>query len=93
MKELILKILKSKLLFAVVLNLLIMAFCILVTSFHYVTGRDYYNSILICQNHFYYGSTLNYILAVVVGTIQYAVTDINAFVLVEVGLSFCALLS
>ena len=93
MKELILKILKSKLLFAVVINLLIMAFCILVTSFQYVTGRDYYNSILICQNHFYYGSTLNYILAVVVGTIQYAVTDINAFVLVEVGLSFCAFTS
>ena len=93
MKELILKILKSKLQFAVVINLLIMAFCILVTSFHYVTGRDYYNSILICQNHFYYGSTLNYILAVVVGTIQYAVTDINAFVLVEVGLSFCAFTS
>ena len=84
MKEKILKAIKSKLTFAVVLNLLIMSFCILVTSFSYANSKDFYNSIFICQNHFYYSNEINYILAVVIGTIQYAVTDINAFVLVEV---------
>ena len=93
MKEKILKAIKSKLTFAVVLNLLIMSFCILVTSFTYTNGKDFYNSIFICQNHFYYSSEINYILAVIIGTIQYAVTDINAFVLVEVGLSFAAFTS
>ena len=93
MKEKLLKAIKSKLTFAVVLNLLIMSFCILVTSFSYANSKDYYNSIFICQNHFYYSSEINYILAVIIGTIQYAVTDINAFVLVEVGLSFAAFTS
>ena len=93
MKEKILKAIKSKLTFAVVLNLLIMSFCILVTSFTYTNGKDFYNSIFICQNHFYYSCEINYILAVIIGTIQYAVTDINAFVLVEVGLSFAAFTS
>ena len=47
MKEKILKAIKSKLTFAVVLNLLIMSFCILVTSFTYTNGKDFYNSIFI----------------------------------------------
>lgn len=93
MKEKILKALKSNLTFSLVLNFIIMAFCIWVTSFSYENGQDFNNSILICRNHFYYSSTINYILAVAVGTIQYAVTDINAFVMVEIALSFFAFTS
>ena len=93
MKDKILKALKSKLLFAVALNLLIAVLCVWVTSFSYSDSSDFYNSILICRDHFYYSSTINYILAVIAGTIQYAVTDINAFVLVELGLSFAAFTS
>ena len=93
MKELILKVLKSKLLFAVALNLIIAILCIWVTAFSYANSSDYYNSILICRDHFYYSSNINYILAVIVGTIQFAVTDINAFVMVEVCLSFAAFTS
>ena len=93
MKEKILKLLKSKLLFAAALNLIIAILCIWVTSFSYANSSDYYNSILICRDHFYYSNTINYILAVIVGTIQYAITDINAFVMVEVALSFAAFTS
>ena len=93
MKDKILKALKSKLLFAVALNTLIAVLCVWVTSFSYSDSSDFYNSILICRDHFYYSSTINYILAVIAGTIQYAVTDINAFVLVELGLSFAAFTS
>lgn len=93
MKEKILKLLKSKLLFAVALNLIIAILCIWVTTFSYANSSDYYNSILICRDHFYYSNTINYILAVIVGTIQYAITDINAFVMVEVALSFAAFTS
>ena len=93
MKEKILKTLKSKLMFAGVLNLLIMSFCVLVTAFSYANSKDFYNSIFVCQNHYYYSSNINYILAVVVGTLQYALTDINAYVLVEVGFSFAAFTS
>ena len=93
MKEKVLKAIKSKLTFAVVLNLLIMSFCILVTSFSYANSRDFYNSILICQHHFYYSSELNDILTVIIGTIQYAVTDINVFVMAEIGFSFVAFTS
>ncbi|MBQ1716970.1 MAG: hypothetical protein II025_03615, partial [Ruminococcus sp.] len=87
------KVLKSKLLFAVALNLIIAILCIWVTTFSYANSSDYYNSILICRDHFYYSNTINYILAVIVGTIQYAITDINAFVMVEVALSFAAFTS
>lgn len=93
MKEKVLKAIKSKLTFAVVLNLLIMSFCILMTSFSYANSKDFYNSILICRQHFYYSSELNYILTVIIGTIQYAVTDINVFVMAEIGFSFVAFTS
>lgn len=93
MKEKILNVLKSKLLFSVVLNLIIMVLCILVTSFSYENIRDFNNSILICRDHFYYSSSINYILAVIIGTIQYAVTDINSFVMIEIALSFFAFTS
>ncbi len=93
MKEKIIKVLKSRLLFAAALNFAIMVICILLTSFSYESSRDYYNSILICREHFYYSSSVNYILAVIVGTIQYALPDINCFVLMEVVLSFFAFTS
>lgn len=93
MKEKILKALKSKLLFAVALNMILAILCVWVTSFSYANSSDFYNSILICRDHFYYSSTINYILAVIIGTIQYAVTDINAFVMVELALSFAAFTS
>ena len=93
MKEKILKALKSKLLFAVALNMILAILCVWVTSFSYANSSDFYNSILICRDHFYYSNTINYILAVIIGTIQYAVTDINAFVMVELALSFAAFTS
>lgn len=90
MKEKILKFIKSKSLFAILLNVVFMAICVVLTSFSYVDVSDYNNSILICNQHFYYNSSINYILAVVIGTLQYAVTDFNCFVLVEILLSFMA---
>lgn len=93
MKEKIIRVLKSRLMFAAVLNILIAVLCVLLTSFSYESTRDYYNSILICQKHFYYSSSVNYILAVIVGTLQYVFTDFNCFVLTEVALSFFAFTS
>ena len=88
MKEKIINILKSDLLFAIVLNAIVPALCILLTSFSYDNSNDYFNSILICRDHFYYNSQINYILAVVTGSAQYAFPDINCFVLSEVLLSY-----
>lgn len=93
MKALILRVLKSKLLFAAVLNVVIMAVCIIFTSFSYESSRDFYNSILICREHFYYSSSINYILAVIIGTVQYAFGDFNCFVLFELVLSYFAFTS
>lgn len=90
MKEKILKLVKSKSLFAILLNIVFMAICVGLTSFSYVDVSDYNNSILICNQHFYYNSSVNYILAVLIGTLQYAVTDFNCFVLVEILFSFMA---
>ena len=90
MKEKILKLIKSKSLFAILLNIVFMAICVGLTSFSYVDVSDYNNSILICNQHFYYNSSVNYILAVLIGTLQYAVTDFNCFVLVEILFSFMA---
>lgn len=93
MKEKIMIAMRSKLLFAVALNMLIAGLCIWITAFSYADSSDYYNSLFICRDHFYYSSTINYILAVIVGTIQYAVTDVNAFVMVEILLSYAAFTS
>ena len=90
MKEKILKLIKSKSMFAILLNIVFMAICEGLTSFSYVDVSDYNNSILICNQHFYYNSSVNYILAVLIGTLQYAVTDFNCFVLVEILFSFMA---
>lgn len=90
MKDKILAILKSNLLFAIVVNAAVLALCVLLTSFSYDTGGDYYHSVLICRDHFYYSSDVNYILAVIVGTVQYAFPDINCFVLAQVLLSYAS---
>ena len=93
MKEKVLKLIKSKSLFAILLNIVFMAICVGLTSFSYVEISDYNNSILICNQHFYYNSSINYILAAFIGTIQYVFSDFNCFVLVEILLSFMAFTS
>lgn len=89
MKDKILKIVNSKVLFAVVFNVAVMMLCIVITSFSFESTNDYYNSVLICQKHFYYNSQINYILAILIGTAQYVFSDFNCFVLVQILLS-CA---
>ncbi len=94
MKQKILNVLNSKLLFAVLLNGIALALFIIITSFSYDSVSDYTNSILISQNHFYYNNQINYILAMIVGTAQYVMPDFNCFVLAEIMLSwaaFCAI--
>ena len=93
MKEKILNLLKSNLFFSVVLNVAVMLLCIVLTSFSYDSYDDFYNSLSICQNHFYYSNTINYILAVLIGTVQYVFTDFNCFVLVQVLFSCLAFTS
>lgn len=93
MKDKIIKLLNSKLLFAFVLNFLIMLLCIQLTSFSYDSSKDFYNSLYICQNHFYFGSSVNYILATLVGSIQYVFENFNCFVLAQVLLSCVAFTS
>lgn len=88
MKEKILNFLKSKLFFAFVINAVIMFFCIAVTSFSYDNSGDFYNSLYICQYHFYYSDTINYILSTLIGSIQFAMTGFNCYVLSQVLLSF-----
>lgn len=93
MKEKIIKLLNSKPLFAFVLNILIMLLFIQLTSFSYDSTKDFYNSLYICQNHFYFGSSVNYILSTIVGSIQYVFTNFNCFVLAQVLLSCIAFIS
>ena len=88
MKEKILAVLKSKLLFALVINLAIMVLCVIITSFVYDSSNDFYNSINIAKNHFYYSSSINYIAAVLIGTVQYVFSEINCFVAAQVFLSY-----
>lgn len=90
MKEKLLKIWRSNLLFAAVFNAVVLALCILLTSFSYDNSGDFFHSILICRDHFYYSGSINYLLAVMVGTAQYAFPDINCFVLSEVLLSYAS---
>lgn len=93
MKDLILKAVKSKFLFAALLNAVFAAVIIIFTSFSYIDSGDYYNSILICRDHFYYSSTINYILAMILGTVQYSLADFNCFVLFEILASYTAFVS
>ncbi|MEE0914624.1 MAG: hypothetical protein U0L76_08605 [Ruminococcus sp.] len=93
MKEKILSILKSNWLFAIVLNIMIMLFCIQITSFSYDDCNDFYNSLYICKNHFYYSNTINYILSTLIGSVQYAFSDFNCFVLAQILLSCVSFIS
>lgn len=93
MKEKILNILKSNLFFAVVINIVIMLFCIEVTTFSYDSSKDFYHSLYICNNHFYYSSSINYILSTIIGSVQYVFDGFNCFVLAQILLSFGAFTS
>ncbi len=93
MKEKTLKILKSSFLFAFVLNAIFLALCVIFTSFTYETDVDYYNSLYICRDHMYTNATINYVLAMLIGTAQYAFPGINCFVVFEVMASFAAFVS
>ena len=93
MKDLILKALKSKILFAAVINAVFAAVIIIFTSFSYLDSKDFYTSTLICRDHFYYSGTINYILAAIVGTVQYSMQDFNCFVLFQILASYAAFVS
>lgn len=93
MKEKILNILKSNLLFSLVLNIIVLLFCIEITSFSYDSSKDFYNSLYICQHHFYYSSCINYILTTLIGSIQYVFPNFNCFVLAQIMMSFAAFVS
>ena len=93
MKDLIFKVLKSKFVFAAVLNAVFAAAIIILTSFSYIDSNDYYTSIQICRDHFYYSGTINYILAMIVGTVQYSLPDFNCFVLFQILASYAAFVS
>ncbi len=93
MKEKTLKILKSSFLFAFVLNAVFLALCVVFTSFTYESDVDYYNSLYICRDHMYTNATINYLLAMLIGTAQYAFPGINCFVVFEVMASFAAFVS
>ena len=90
MKEKLLMIWKSNLLFAFVLNAVFPAVCIIFTSFTYENTTDYFNSVLICQKHIYANTSVNYVLAMLIGTAQYVFPNINCFVLFEVMAAFFA---
>ena len=93
MKEKFLKIWKSSFLFAFVLNAVFLAVCVILTSFTYEGSADYYNSVYICREHIYSSGTVNYLLAMLIGTFQYAFSNINCFVLFLVLGSFAAFTS
>ncbi len=93
MKEKFLTVWKSSFLFAFVLNAVFLAVCVIFTSFRYDGTADFYNSITIGKLHIYTNSSVNYILAMLIGTAQYAFPTINCFVLFEVLASFFAFVS
>lgn len=93
MKDKITEVLKSKIFFSVVLNLIIAVFCSMVTSFSYDTMDDFYNSIYIAHNHYYYNNDINYILCNLIGSLQFILGRFNCYVLALVGLSLSAFIS
>lgn len=93
MKDKITEVLKSKIFFSVVLNLVIAVFCSMVTSFSYDTMDDFYNSIYIAHNHYYYNNDINYILCNLIGSLQFILGRFNCYVLALVGLSLSAFIS
>ena len=70
MKEKFLTVWKSSFLFAFVLNAIFLATCVIFTSFSYEGTADFYNSITIGKLHIYTNSSVNYILAMLIGTAQ-----------------------
>ncbi len=90
MKEKTINLLKSKIFFAVAINIIIMVLCIQFTSFSYDSENDFYNSLYICYYHFYYSSKINYILSTLAGSLQYAFQHFNCFVLIQILLSWSA---
>ncbi len=90
MKEKVIGFFKSNFFFAAALNLIIMIVVVFVSSFSYDTIDDLYNSLYICHYHYYYNNDINYILATIVGSIQYIFNNINCYVLGMVGLSYIA---
>lgn len=93
MKEKILNIVKSNWFFSIILNIIIMLLCIQITSFSYDDSKDFFNSLYICKNHFYYSNTINYILSTLIGSVQYAFDEINCFVLAQVLMSCISFIS
>ena len=93
MKEKFMTVWKSSFLFAFALNAVFLAICVLFTAFTYEGTADYYNSFYICQKHIYTSADINYILAVIIGTVQYAFPTVNCFVMFEVLASFAAFIS
>lgn len=93
MKDKFIKVWKSSLLFAFVLNAVFLAACIILTSFTYEGTEDFYHSLIIGQMHVYSNFSINYILAILIGTAQYAFPNINCFVAFEVVASFAAFVS
>ena len=93
MKNKLLKVLRSSFVFAFALNAVFLTACVLLTSFTFESTADYYNSIYICRDHLYTNSDINYILAMLIGTVQYTFPNINCFVMFEVLASFAAFVS
>ncbi len=93
MKEKIINFLNSKFFFAVALNIIIFIFCIGVSSFSYDSIDDFYNSLYICHYHYYYNNDINYILATIIGSVQYILNGFNCYVLALSGLSLIAFIS
>ncbi len=93
MKEKFMTVWKSSFLFAFALNAVFLAVCVFFTAFTYEETADYYNSFYICQKHIYTNADINYILATIIGTVQYAFPSINCFVMFEVLASFAAFTS
>lgn len=93
MKDKIKGILKSKIFFSIILNLIFAVFCVLVTSFHYDTMDDFYNSVCISHYHYYYNNDINYILCILIGSLQFILGRFNCFVLTLVGLSYLSFVS
>lgn len=90
MKEKVVNFLKSKWLFAVVLNAVILFFCVAVSSFSYENFSDYQNSILISNFHYYYNNNINYILCILIGSVQFILRNFNCYVLALVMLSWAS---
>ena len=90
MKEKFINFLKSKWFFSVVINIIILAFCVAVSSFSYENYNDYKNSISISHFHYYYNNNINYILCILIGSVQFILRNFNCYVLALVMLSWVA---